>query len=215
MEIDFFGANCFRMKTKETIIIVDDNLKSLGGKSPQTDKSVVFYTNRRLDAGRASNKSKLVIDTPGEFEVGDLTVTGVQARAHIDTEEQMTSTVFQFIFGGQTVTLLGHIHPDISADVDELISGTDLLIIPVGGNGYTLDPAGASKVIKKVEPEIVIPSQFDVKGLNYEVPAQPLEEFEKLPIVTLKEVVDSYKLSKNAEDITTGQVKTVILKPKA
>lgn len=209
MEIEFLGANCFRIKSKGTTVIVDDNLEKVGGKSPQTDKTVAFYTSPDVKGSDKVN-SRLVIDSPGEFEVGDLTVTGVQVRAHMDEEGSESATIYQFMFGGQTVTVLGHVHPDVSAEALELIGGTDVLIVPVGGNGYTLDPTGAAGVVKKVEPDVVIPAQYQIKGLNYEVPAQPLEEFTKIVPASEDGPQDSYKVGKS--DVESTQTKVVVLK---
>jgi L-ascorbate metabolism protein UlaG (beta-lactamase superfamily) len=214
MEIEFFGANCFRITTKKTVILVDDNLSKIGRKSVQSEKTTVFYTSKTLIDETSAIKSKLMLDSPGEYEVGDVTVIGVQARAHTDTENHESSTVFQFMKDSQTITVLGHIHPDISVAVSELIGGTDVLIVPVGGNGFTLDPTGALKVIKKVEPSVVIPSQYDIKGLNYEVPAQPLEEFGKLPTITLEDPIDSFKLESNTEE-NVVQTKIITLNVKS
>jgi len=201
MEIEFFGANCFRLKSKKTLIVIDDNLSAVGGKSIQSEKTVAFYTTLDLLDKSAKDKSRLVIDGPGEYEVGDLTVTGMQARSHMDKEEKKSATVYKFMYEGQTVTALGHLHPDISDELVEFISGTDVLLLPIGGNGYTLDPVGAASIIKEVEPSTIIPSQYDVKDLSYEVPAQSLPEFEQLPMVTLEPAQDSYKLeNSSAED---------------
>jgi L-ascorbate metabolism protein UlaG (beta-lactamase superfamily) len=52
----------------------------------------------------------------------------------------------------------------------------DVLITPVGGNGYTLDPVGALSIIKKIEPKIVIPTHYADKALQYPVPQQSLED---------------------------------------
>ena len=211
MELEFFGGNCFKLKTKNTTIVVDDNLNKIGGKSIQNDKTVGFYTSNTIYDEKAARQSRLVIRTAGEFEVGDVTVTGLQTRSHTDTEEEQSATVLQFMYGTQTVTLLGHIHPDISHEVTELISGTDVLIVPVGGNGFTLDPTGAASLIKKAEPSIVIPSQYAIEGLTYEVPAQGLEEFAKVIPVNMDDVQDSLKLVKVAED-ANSQAKVVVLK---
>ena len=208
MEIEFLGANCFRIKSKSTTVIVDDNLEKIGGKSPQGEKTVAFYTSADV-RGDAKTASRLVIDSPGEFEVGDLTVTGAQARAHMDEDGKESATVYQFMLANQTVTVLGHVHPDVSAEVLELIGGTDVLIVPVGGNGYTLDPTGAADVVKKVEPGVVIPSHYEIKGLNYEVPAQPLEEFAKIVPASDDGPQDSYKVSKSEGEST--QTKVIIL----
>ncbi len=49
----------------------------------------------------------------------------------------------------------------------------DLLIVPVGGNGYTVDPVGAMKLIKAIEPKLVVPSHYADKALKYPVPSSP------------------------------------------
>lgn len=213
MELEYFGGNCFRVKTKQTVIIIDDNLSKLGKKSIVTDKAALFYTSPHLVDEKAREVARLYIDTPGEFEVGDITVKGVEARAHMDETEAHTATVFQLMHGGQTITFLGHIHPDASGEVMELVSGTDIVVVPVGGNGYTLDPVGAAALVKKIEPDVVIPSQYEIKDINYEIPAQPLEEFEKVSSLQAAEPQDSIKLSKSADDVT-GQTRLVVLQVK-
>jgi len=45
MEIEFFGANCFRIKTKKTVVVVDDNLSNIGGKTIISNKETALYTN--------------------------------------------------------------------------------------------------------------------------------------------------------------------------
>lgn len=211
MDIEFLGANCFRVKTKNSLIIIDDNLAKLGSKSPQTDKSVALYSNPVVQAD-AKITSRLVVDTPGEFEIGDVTVTGVQARGHMDDEGVESATVYQLMYDNQTVTFLGHVHPEISAEVMELIGGTDVLVVPVGGNGYTLDATGAASIVKKVEPGIVIPSHFEMSGINYEMPMQPLAEFLKIMPTNEEGEKDSFKLSKSEGD-AASQTKVVVLSP--
>ncbi len=213
MDIEFLGGNCFRVKTKSTTIIFDDNLEKIGAKSPQSDKTVAFYTNPELHSG-VKTKSRLMIDSPGEFEVGDITVTGLQVRGHMDEEGKLSSTVYQCMFEGQTVTILGHIHPDMSSELSELASGTEVLVTPVGGNGYTLDPAGAVSVVKALEPDVVIPSHYELPGFNYEVPAQPVAEFVKVMSADMPEPSDSFNTSKGIDGSGSGQTKVVVLSVK-
>ncbi len=211
MELEFFGGNCFRIKTKNTTIVVDDNLDVIGSKSIQNEKTVGFYTSDITYDEKAAEHSRLVIRTAGEFEVGDITVHGVQARSHMDEEGNHSAQVFQFMHSGQTITVLGHIHPEISDEVTELISGTDVLVVPVGGNGYTLDPIGAASIIKKAEPGIIIPSHYHIAGMSYEVPALPIDEFAKVMSVNLDNEQQSLKLEKSAEEIS-AQARVVVLK---
>ncbi len=213
MEIEFYGANCLKLKTKEVTILVDDNLTKLGGKTQVSKDNVLVYTNLMLKDETAAEKSRLVIDAAGEYEVGDVTVSGVQTRGHMDEEGSETATVYQFTYGNQTATVLGHIHPNLSDEVQELIGGTDVLFIPVGGNGYTLDATGAASVIKKSEPDVVIPTAYETKGLTNEVPLAPLEEFLKVSSMTADEPIDSFKLGKSTEG-DASQTKLVILSAK-
>lgn len=209
MEIEFFGANCFRIKTKKSSIVIDDNLALLGQKSITKDTDVAVFTNKMLSAGEKS-KARLVLESAGEFEVGDLSVKAVQTRAHMDEEGADTATVFQFLYNGTTVTALGHIHPDVAADVLELSGGSDVVLIPVGGNGYTLDSVGALSVIKKIEPEVVIPAYYDANGFKFEVPAAPLDDFVKTSALTATEPKDSYKVDKPDTELA-GQTHLVVL----
>jgi L-ascorbate metabolism protein UlaG (beta-lactamase superfamily) len=213
MEIEYYGANCFRIKTKEANIVIDDNIATLGGKVVAKGDEVLVYTSTSLSNEKAIAASRLVLDSAGEYEVGDISVTGIQTRGHMDESGVETATVYQFIYKGTTVTVLGHVHPDLSDEVSELAGGTDVLIVPVGGNGYTLDAVGATGAIKKTEPDVVIPSQYDIAGLTYEVPGAPLEEFLKTSGLQQAEPTDSYKLDKpNAE--LAGSTHLVILNKK-
>ena len=44
----------------------------------------------------------------------------------------------------------------------------DVLMIPVGGEGYTIDSSAAQKIISQIEPKIVIP-------MHYALPKQKVE----------------------------------------
>ena len=46
----------------------------------------------------------------------------------------------------------------------------------------------------KVEPKIIIPTHYDVKGLNFVIPQQPLEEVLKTLAMEPKETVAKLKL---------------------
>jgi L-ascorbate metabolism protein UlaG (beta-lactamase superfamily) len=196
MEIEFFGANCFRIKTKKASIVVDDNLADIGGKTITKDSDVALFTSKIIENEKTKSRARLILDSAGEYEIGDLSIKGIQTRSHMDEKDAATATVFQCVYENSSLTILGHIHPDIADDVLELAGGTDVVIVPVGGNGYTLDAIGAVSVIKKIEPEVVIPSQYDVPSINLEVPAAPLEDFKKTSALPDGVPKDSYRVGK-------------------
>lgn len=203
MEIQYFGANCVRLSTKKASIIIDDNLEELGQKSVTKNGEVALFTGPHGDSS-AKTEPKIVIDQPGEYEVSDTSIQGIAAQAHID-ESGKNATIFKIVDDDIRVVVTGHIYPELSDDQLEKIGMVDVLIIPVGGNGYTLDGVGALKVIRKIEPKIVIPTHFDEKGFNFPVPQQPLAEALKALAMEPKETVAKFKV-KLAELTDTTQL---------
>jgi L-ascorbate metabolism protein UlaG (beta-lactamase superfamily) len=85
----------------------------------------------------------------------------------------------------------------------------DVLFIPVGGNGYTLDGIGALKVIKKIGPSIVVPTHYAAKGIKYEVPQADLSEVRKT--ISLEPVEELDQLKLKGREFAEG-TKLIILK---
>jgi L-ascorbate metabolism protein UlaG (beta-lactamase superfamily) len=200
MEIQFNGANCITLSGKKYNVVIDDNLDKLGLKSVMKAGDIAIYSH---DHDQPKQEVKLVIDTPGEYEVSNVSIKAIAARAHMDEDNKQSAVIYRLIADDIRVVVAGHIYPDLSDDQLEAIGTIDVLIVPVGGNGYTLDPIGAQKVIKKIEPKIIIPTHYDDKDINYEVPQQPLEEALKALGIEPKETVDKLKLkSAEIDDLT-------------
>jgi L-ascorbate metabolism protein UlaG (beta-lactamase superfamily) len=202
MEVQFYGANCVRLVNKKAAITVDDNLAGLGLKSVTKAGDIALFTNVHEVP---SVDVKLLIDAPGEFEVANVSVQGIAARAHMDEEDKKTATIFRIEAEDLRIVVLGHVHPDLTDKELEAIGTVDVLIMPVGGNGYTLDPIGALKVLKKIEPKMVIPTHYEDSAVKYEVPQQPLEEALKTLAIEAKETLPKIKL-KSADLTETMQL---------
>lgn len=202
MELQYFGGNCVRLSTKKAVIVVDDNLADLGQKSITKNGDIALFTGAH---GVPAADARLVIDQPGEYEVSDISIQGIAARAHIDEPDQHRATMFKIISDDLRIAVVGHIYPELTDDQLEALGMIDVLIIPVGGSGYTLDGVGALKVIKKIEPKLVIPTHYDEKGLTYAVPQQPLETALKDLAMEARETVPKLKL-KPSEFTDTAQL---------
>lgn len=195
MEIRFYGGNCVRLSTKKSSVLIDD-IAHLGAKSVATDKDILLITDPRYSS--KNEKVHFIIDGPGEFEVSEVSIAGISTRSHIDEEKTSNATMYRVIMDDVRVGIIGHVHPDLSDDTLEELGTLDVLCIPIGGNGYTLDGIGAQKIIKKIEPKVIIPTHYDEKGLNYEVPQQDLETALKALAIEPSETLEVYKI-KNAE----------------
>lgn len=173
MEITFHGGNCLKINAKKATIITDDNLVELGQKSITKPDDIVLVTSSIVHAGK---HGRLIIEQPGEYEVSDISIQGIGARGSMDEEKTYRSTIYKITSDDITVVVLGHVFADITDEELEQLGHVDVLFVPIGGNGYTLDGIDALKLIKKIEPRILVPTHYADKELKYEVPQATLED---------------------------------------
>ncbi len=186
MEVQFYGANCLRIVTKKAVIVIDDTEGTVAKAG-----DIALFTG----AHKAPKADvKLYIDQPGEYEVSDVSIQGIAARAHMDEEKKHTATIFKITAGDMRLVATGHIYPELSERQLESIGTVDVLAVPVGGSGYTLDPVGAMTIIKEIEPKVVVPTHYADKAITYEVPQVDLEHALKELAMEPKETVAKLKL---------------------
>lgn len=200
MELQYFGANCLRLNVKKASLVIDDNLQDLGAKPVTKNGDIALFSGPH---GTPAAETKLVIDHPGEYEVSEVSIQGIAARAHTDEEGAKTATIFKVVGDDIRLVVTGHVFPELSDDQLEAIGTVDVLVIPVGGNGYTLDATGALKIMKKIEPKIVIPTHYADTSLDYPVPQQELETALKELAMEPKETVPKLKIKANDIGETT------------
>jgi L-ascorbate metabolism protein UlaG (beta-lactamase superfamily) len=200
MDIQFHGANCITINTKGARITIDDNLSDLGAKKIIKGDDVALFTGAH---GSTEKDVRLLIDQPGEYEAAGVAVYGIAARSHLDEEGKNSATMYKIIFDDMSVLVTGHIYPELSDTQLETIGTVDVLLVPVGGSGYTLDAIGALKVIKEVEPKIIVPTHYDDKDLAYPVPQQALEDAIKSLGMEPKETTEKLRLKSGILENTT------------
>lgn len=191
MDIQFHGANCITLTSKQARIVVDDTLADMGAKSISKPGDIALFTGPH---GNLATEAKIMIDQPGEFEVSGVSIYGIAAQAHVDESSQKNATMYKLIIDDLKILITGHIYPELSDKQLEQIGMIDVMIIPVGGNGYTLDGVGALKVVKKIEPKLVIPTNYEDAKLSFPVPQQPLAEAVKAFAMEPKEATPKLRL---------------------
>ena len=191
MEIQFYGANCITIANKQVRLTIDDNMSDLGGKPVAKAGDVVIFTSVH---GITPQEAKITIGQPGEYEVLGVFVYGISAQAHMDEKNVKNATMYKIVIDDIRFLVTGHIYPELTDTQLEAIGIIDVMFVPVGGNGYTLDPIGALKLIKKVEPKLVIPTHYDNPKLTFPVPQQPLESALKALSMEPKETLAKLKL---------------------
>lgn len=177
-EIEYKGGNGIVITTKKTTALIDPKLSLVGLKDLAVKEAVEIATEERFAVN--SKDSQLVIEGPGDYELGDFSVRGVSATRHLDTEsDEKIATVYRIEVGDARIALIGNIAPKLSEEQLEVLGVVDILIVPVGGNGYTLDATSAAGIVRQVDPKVVIPTSYADSVLKYEVPQDDLDTFTK------------------------------------
>ncbi len=198
MDVQFYGANCLVVSHKSTRIVIDDNLVNLGKKSVVKSDDVCLYTVEPL-----KNNARLTFNGPGEYEVGDISVVGIAAKPFMNDDSGKTVTMYSLISLDLNILVCGHILGELNESQLEKIGTVDVLFVPVGNNGYTLDPQGALKLIKSIEPKIVVPTHYKQSGLKYPVEQIDLDTALKELGMEIKEKVSKLKVkSDDLADVT-------------
>jgi len=187
MDLEFKGANCVVISSKKYTFVTDPKLTENGLKDQGAQATAQLLTQKTFAAQAGENT--LVIDGPGEYEVSNCSIRGIPARRHSElTGGVQNATMYKLDLEGISVAILGHIDPALSDDQLEALGVVDVLIVPVGGNGYTLDPKAAVELVRKIEPKVVVPTHYADESVKYEVPQQPLDDFIKELGVSSEEV---------------------------
>lgn len=206
MEIQYFGGNCVKISSKKANVIIDDNLKDLELSSATKAGDIRLSTKAGEDK---MEEGIFSFSQPGEYEVSDLSITGIAAQAHIDDPGTLNATMYRIVADDVRVAIVGHIDPKLSEQQLEALGTIDVLIVPVGGNGFTLDAIGAQQVIKAIEPKIIIPTNYDDSKITYEVPAAKLEDALKTMGLEAKETVSKLKIK--GTELLTDQAQVIVV----
>lgn len=177
-EIEYKGGNGVVLSTKKAILNVDPRLSVVGLKDIKTKDEVELATEERFVV--ENSDARIIIDRPGEYEVGEFTIRGTAAFRHIDSEDSnKLSTIYRIECGDVRLAILGNIAPKLSDEQLEAIGVIDILLLPVGGGGYTLDATSAATIVRQIEPKVVVPIHYADSALKYEVPQDSLDTFVK------------------------------------
>jgi len=204
LDITYLGAGSVKLSGKSINVVCD----------PFTEKAGLGKLNVKADVvtlstleGLAEAAAAMVIDGPGEYEVKGAMITGVPARLHID-EDGTRATVYSIRIDGVNVVVTGNIAGKLDNKEVGLLGNVDVLVVPVGGAGLTLDAEGAAAVITQFEPSYVVPVHYDDGKTKYEMPQDKLDLF-------LKEMGSSpepeSKLKVNAKE-APAETQVVVLK---
>ncbi len=214
MNIKYLGHASFLIKTKSARVVCDPYSPSIGLKFPKIEADIVTLSHDHSDHNDTSavTGDPLLINWPGEFEKQGVRVFGFTTY-HDDKQgaERGENTVYKFEAEDIAVLHLGDLGAEIESETLDKIGNVDILLVPTGGF-YTIDPEQAARVVKQVEPSIVIPMHYRTEAHNVEHfgKLSTVDEFLKKMGADGVEPVDDLTIKK--EDIEDG-IRVVVMNP--
>lgn len=168
MEIDWFGLSCFRLRAREATVVSDPYEKNIGLKFPRPRADIVTISHNHAGHDYADGVpgNPKVLSGPGEYEISNVFVTGVQTfHDKRGGKDRGKNTVYVINIEGLNVCHLGDLgHVPTQAQA-EAIGQVDILLVPVGG-GNALNASDAAEVVSLFEPMLVIPMHYRVPDLT-------------------------------------------------
>lgn len=177
-DIEYKGGNTVVISTKKNTLVIDPKMSIHKREKDFVVKNATeLATEDRFLT--QSDDFALSLSYPGSYEVGDFSINGFAEKRHIDSNDEQKSVIYSIDVLGAKIGLLGNIGPELSDDQLENLGILDILILPVGGNGYTLDATSAAKIARNSDAKVIIPVHYAEDGINYEVPQNSLDIFIK------------------------------------
>lgn len=144
MVIQYLGEECFRLQSGETSLLVN----------PANNRLKADVTLKTLSAADALPEQGEII-FGGEYEAKDIEIRGWNVDA--ESTDKFVKTVYAVVWDDMRFVFLGHLSKSLDPELVEGLGEPDILFVPTGDSHF-LDPEQAAKLVKQMEPAIVIPS---------------------------------------------------------
>lgn len=168
-KIYWAGQSCFEIsvsnsKDHEANIVIDPYDEEIGLKLPNLSADILLVTHQHHDHNNTKGVKgdPFLVEGPGEYEVKGVFIQGIPSfHDDVSGKERGQNTIFVLEAEGMRFCHLGDLgQKQLTDEQLEKIDGVDVLMIPVGGGGYTIDSSSAQKIISQIEPKIIIPMHF-------------------------------------------------------
>ncbi len=148
MEISQLGSGAVRLSARNVNLVCAPSPVKLAS-------GILALTDASSDTATA-NPEVMVIDGPGEYEVGGALITGVAGAPAAEAADSLKAPT-SYVFAAEDVTV-GYLAAGAGALGDqqlEALGRVDVLVLPVGTGGF--GPTAAATVIGQIEPRYILP----------------------------------------------------------
>lgn len=200
MELTFYGDSCFRLRGRETSLLLDP--PEQGSLPARTSPDIVVRTDGATDPERlrAQDGRPQEVRGPGEFEVRGVSIQGLAAGE---------TTVMRIEMDEVRVVAVGGLRSELSEDQIDALGHVDVLMVPVGGGG-SMTAAEATRLVNAIEPSIVVPCRFRLPDSS-EDRYEPVDKFAKEMGLAEGTWAPSARLTLNGPSAESEETKVVVL----
>jgi hypothetical protein len=212
MEIVSFGEGCLRLRGREGVVVADAFPRIVGptGRGLTADIATYSHSDGQGTLGLAGGRfetsegtakrktptrraevliptsldSAFVLDSPGEYEVHQVLITGVRTfRDEKRGDERGANTCFVYELDGLHVAHLGDLGHVLTEDELGEMGTLDVVCVPIGGS---LSAARAAEVVTQLDASLVVAMPLDgaaeMERFLHEMSVQNLQPIPKLQV---------------------------------
>jgi L-ascorbate metabolism protein UlaG (beta-lactamase superfamily) len=214
LEITWYGHSCFRFSERGMASVVTDPFDSDEiGYAPLKLKADIVTSSCDLPGHRNLSAVKgtgFEILGPGEYEIGNVFITGVQTNGKNRNANEVKNTLYLIDYNGLTVAHLGNMNHIPSQAEIEALGSVNVALVPVGG-GSGLNASKASEIISLLEPNLVVPMHYKTPETSVEL--DTLDQF--LKEMGLSDVTAEPSLKIENPKALPEDTKVVVLSPRS
>lgn len=179
MVITYHGDNYFKIQSSSLTVLVDPT----SGRSFRGTDLILNTLKPSLVPPPTDETGCFWVDHQGEYEIKDVGVRGWSSGS----EKEKEKTIYRITFDRISLLILGHLTKEPDKEIQEYLTGADIVIVPAGGKPF-ISQSAAAKLIRQIKPSIVIPSLFkDLKDFLREF-NRPKCAFEEKLVIKSKDL---------------------------
>ena len=167
--IKSLGHSSFLINSADKSILINP-FKAVGCasnlKEPKENNADFILASSRLPDEGYNPNNQLMFVEPGIYQFEDILLNGVYVRHdRINGRRFWMSTVWSWEQNILKIVHMGGAAGDIDINSQIILSRPDILFISIGGGIKSYDGEEASRIVKILKPNVVIPVHF-VRGIK-------------------------------------------------